>query len=294
MALFSMNTIRSYEPGVLNVERELTRLESATTRGSGRADRRDGGAFEPTGAFDFNDVTFWYPGRDQPALQHITLSVREGEAIGVVGASGSGKSTFVDLLLGLMEPTSGKIAIDGEPLMAHIEQWRERVGYVPQEIFLADDTVAANIAFASLSGSPDPEALDESIRLAHLEGVVRTLPNGLDTMIGERGSRLSGGQRQRIGLARALYRRPRTLVLDEATSALDNETEQLIGQALAELRGKLTMLVIAHRLSTVRSCDRIIYLEEGEISGIGSFAELDRTNEGFARLVELGSLRGAF
>jgi ABC-type multidrug transport system fused ATPase/permease subunit len=292
MALFSMNTIRSYEPGVLNVERELARLECAAPDAASRVQQRDGDVFAPSGAFAFDDVTFSYPGRARPALQDITFSVRAGEAIGVVGASGSGKSTLVDLLLGLLEPTTGTIAIDGEPLMAHIDEWRQRVGYVPQEIFLADDTLAANIAFARSDGSIDRSALDEATRLAHLDGVVRSLPEGIETMIGERGTRLSGGQRQRIGLARALYRRPHMLVLDEATSALDNETEQLIGQALSELHGKLTMLVIAHRLSTVRSCDRIIFLENGVISGIDSFAELDRTNEGFARLVQLGSLRG--
>ncbi|MFM9127753.1 MAG: ATP-binding cassette domain-containing protein, partial [Solirubrobacterales bacterium] len=138
------------------------------------------------------------------------------------------------------------------------------------------------------------EQIAEAVRLAHLEDVVAELPEGLDTMLGARGVRLSGGQRQRVGLARALYRRPSVLVLDEATSALDNETERKISEALNSLHGQLTTVVIAHRLSTVRSCDRIVYLEEGRVSGIGTFEELDRDNEGFARLVELGSLRGTF
>jgi ABC-type multidrug transport system fused ATPase/permease subunit len=294
MALFSINTIRSYEPGVANVEAELNRLESAV------GDRPDFDLsaqheeFSPSGSVELSRVSFQYPGRDVLAVEEITFSITAGEAIGVVGASGSGKSTLVDLILGLIEPSSGQITIDSEPLMAHLDAWRSRVGYVPQDIFLVDDSLSANIAFASSSEALDDGALGEAVGLAHLDSVIHALPDGLETLIGERGTRLSGGQRQRIGLARALYRRPRMLILDEATSALDNETERLISDALLQLHGQMTMLVIAHRLSTVRSCDRIVYLESGRISGIGTFDELDNTNVGFARLVELGNLRGAF
>ena len=176
----------------------------------------------------------------------------------------------------------------------NLRAWRSQIGFVPQDIFLVDNTLDANITFGETDEIIADDQIAEAVRLAQLSDVVAELPEGLNTMLGERGVRLSGGQRQRVGLARALYRQPAVLILDEATSALDNETERKISDALHSLHGQLTTVVIAHRLSTVRSCDRILYLDDGKISGIGTFEELDRTNEGFARLVELGSLRGAF
>lgn len=292
MLLFSVNTIRSYESAVSVVEQELSRLNEGSAAITKRAASGDP-VFTPSGSFRFEAVRYRYPTRSIDAVRDISFDVAFGEAIGIVGASGSGKSTVVDLLLGLLQPVDGKITIDGQSLSANLDTWRDRVGFVPQDIFLADDTLAANVAFGMQRGS-DAQQLDEALALAHLTAVVAQLPEGAETILGERGVRMSGGQRQRIGLARALYGKPSVLILDEATSALDNETEQLISDALSELHGHLTMVVIAHRLSTVRSCDRIIYLEGGRISGIGTFEELDRTNEGFARLVELGSLRGAF
>jgi ABC-type multidrug transport system fused ATPase/permease subunit len=292
MLLFSVNTIRSYESAVSVVEQELSRLNEGSAAITECAASGDP-VFTPSGSFRFEAVRYRYPTRSIDAVRDISFDVAFGEAIGIVGASGSGKSTVVDLLLGLLQPVDGKITIDGQSLSANLDTWRDRVGFVPQDIFLADDTLAANVAFGMQRGS-DAQQLDEALALAHLTAVVAQLPEGAETILGERGVRMSGGQRQRIGLARALYGKPSVLILDEATSALDNETEQLISDALSELHGHLTMVVIAHRLSTVRSCDRIIYLEGGRISGIGTFEELDRTNEGFARLVELGSLRGAF
>jgi ABC-type multidrug transport system fused ATPase/permease subunit len=296
MLLFSINTIRSYEPGVAVVEDELTRLgdDDQTVATAVLHGERGAESYVPTGSFAIRNVSFRYPGRAEDAVASVQLDVRFGEAIGIVGASGSGKSTLVDLLLGLLQPEHGSIEIDGRPLDANIEIWRRQIGFVPQDIFLLDDTLASNIAFARAGESSSPERLLEAIRLAHLEGVVDSLPDGLETVLGERGVRMSGGQKQRVGLARALYGSPSVLILDEATSALDNQTERLISDALNSLHGQLTMIVIAHRLSTVRSCDRIVYMESGRIAGIGTFDELDRTNEGFAKLVELGSLRGAF
>jgi ABC-type multidrug transport system fused ATPase/permease subunit len=295
MLLFSINTIRSYEPGVAVVEDELVRLgddDAVIAAPTGTASGT--GSFIPTGSFAIRGVRFCYPTRTDDAVSAIDLDVRFGEAIGIVGASGSGKSTLVDLLLGLLQPDEGSIEIDGRPLAENLNAWRDQIGFVPQEIFLLDDTLASNIALARTGESASLDRLREAIRLAHLESVVESLPEGLETVLGERGVRMSGGQKQRIGLARALYGSPSVLILDEATSALDNQTERLIGDALNSLHGQLTMIVIAHRLSTVRSCDRIVYMEEGRIAGVGTFDELDRTNEGFAKLVELGSLRGAF
>ncbi len=292
--LIAVNNVRSNEPAITIVEAELARLaipdEIAPLVGE------EGGAepIVPTGSFVFDQVGFRYPTREQPALTGISINVAFGEALGIVGATGSGKSTFVDLLLGFLQPTEGTIQIDGEPLLPHLASWRAQIGFVPQDIFLVDDTLAANITFGEVSDTISQEQLAEAITLAQLDDVVAELPEGVDTMLGERGVRLSGGQRQRVGLARALYRRPRVLILDEATSALDNETERRISDALRTLHGQLTMVVIAHRLSTVRSCDRILYLDDGRVAGLDTFDALDRSNTGFARLVELGSLRGTF
>jgi ABC-type multidrug transport system fused ATPase/permease subunit len=297
MLLFSINTIRSYESGVAVVEDELARLGDDDVAMIATAPSGVGsstGSFVPTGSFAVRGVRFSYPTRTEDAVSAIDLDVRFGEAIGIVGASGSGKSTLVDLLLGLLHPDEGSIEIDGRPLAENLNAWRDQIGFVPQDIFLLDDTLASNIALARTGESASLDRLREAIRLAHLESVVESLPEGLETVLGERGVRMSGGQKQRIGLARALYGSPSVLILDEATSALDNQTERLISDALNSLHGQLTMIVIAHRLSTVRSCDRIVYMEEGRIAGVGTFDELDRTNEGFAKLVELGSLRGAF
>ncbi len=292
--LIAVNNVRANEPAITIVEAELARLavpdEIASLVGE------EGGAdpIVPSGSFVFEQVGFRYPTREQPALTGISIDVAFGEALGIVGATGSGKSTFVDLLLGFLQPTEGAIRIDGEPLLPHLASWRAQIGFVPQDIFLVDDTLAANITFGEVSDTISQEQLAEAITLAQLDDVVAELPEGVDTMLGERGVRLSGGQRQRVGLARALYRRPRVLILDEATSALDNETERRISDALRTLHGQLTMIVIAHRLSTVRSCDRILYLDDGRVAGLDTFDALDRSNAGFARLVELGSLRGTF
>jgi ABC-type multidrug transport system fused ATPase/permease subunit len=290
--LIAVNSIRSNEPAVKIVEDELARLGEYEHVPD--VIESGGVAFVPTGAFAIEDLTFRYPTRVDDALSGISISVGFGEALGIVGSTGSGKSTFVDVLLGLLDPVAGSISIDGRPLRGNVRAWRSQIGFVPQDIFLVDDTLAANITFGEADEVVSDERIAEAIRLAQLEDVVTQLPEGLDTMLGERGVRLSGGQRQRVGLARALYRQPRVLILDEATSALDNETERKINDALKTLHGQLTMVVIAHRLSTVRSCDRILYLDGGRVSGLGTFDELDRTNEGFAKLVELGSLRGAF
>ena len=292
MLLINVNLVRSQEWALRIVEADLERFCASGSAGSDSPEGVDD--LVPSGAFAFSDVTFRYPTRDEPALQSIDLEVGFGETLGLVGASGSGKSTLVDLLLGFLEPNQGAITVDGLPLADHLVGWRAQIGFVPQEIFLVDDTLSANVAFGEGEEEFDQKRIAAAVRLAHLEDVIAELPDGLETLLGERGVMLSGGQRQRVGLARALYRKPRVLILDEATSALDNETERRINEALQSLHGELTMVIIAHRLSTVRSCDRIVYLEEGRISGIGTFEELNRTNPGFARLVELASLEGAF
>jgi ABC-type multidrug transport system fused ATPase/permease subunit len=207
-------------------------------------------------------VSFRYPRASRPALDGLSLTIPKNTSLGVIGPTGSGKSTLVDLLLGLYEPTAGEILIDGRLLtFALVPSWQASIGYVPQDIFLIDDTIARNVAFGLPDNEIDAARLRESCAMAQLIDFIETeLSNGFDTYVGERGIRLSGGQRQRIGLARALYHRPSLLVLDEATSALDIATEAKLLEALRGLAGKLTIVVAAHRLSAVANCDQLIDL----------------------------------
>jgi ATP-binding cassette subfamily C protein len=216
------------------------------------------------------EVSFRYPRASRLVLDGLSLTIAKNSSLGVIGPTGSGKSTLVDLLLGLYQPTAGEILIDGRPLVpALIRDWQATIGYVPQDIFLIDDTIARNVAFGLPDDEIDPERLREACAMAQILDFLETeLPAGFDTIVGERGIRLSGGQRQRIGLARALYHRPSLLILDEATSALDMATEAKLLDALRSLAGKLTMVVAAHRLSTVTGCDQLIDLHE-----TGVFAE---------------------
>src|SRR5205823_4552964 len=225
-------------------------------------------ALRPVVPFHWNDrislreVSFRYPGAPRPALDGLSLSVPKNSSVGVIGPTGSGKSTLVDLLLGLYQPTAGEIFIDDRPLTPElVPSWQASIGYVPQDIFLIDDTIARNVAFGLLDNEIDPTRLREACAMAQILDFIETdLPLSFDTYVGERGVRLSGGQRQRIGLARALYHRPSLLILDEATSALDMATEAKLLDALRSLAGKLTMVVAAHRLSAVANCDQLIDL----------------------------------
>ncbi|HEY6317201.1 MAG TPA: ABC transporter ATP-binding protein [Acidimicrobiia bacterium] len=235
------------------------------------------------------DVTFAYvPG--VPVLSRITLDIEPGEAVGLVGGSGAGKSTFVDILLGLLEPESGDVLIQGWPIGQVRRQWQQMIGYVPQSIVLFDDTVRANVAFGVPRDEVDDDQVWNALATAQLDDVVHSLTEDLDNIIGEGGVQLSGGQRQRMGVARALYQDPKVLMFDEATSALDNETEFKLTEVLDGLRGRLTTITIAHRLSTVRRCDRLFYLEQGRMLAQGTFAELNVAIPGFARMVELAAV----
>jgi ATP-binding cassette subfamily C protein len=227
------------------------------------------------------------------ALSGVSFTIGRGEAVGLIGPTGSGKSTLMDILLGLLPPKEGRILVDGVDIATDLRGWQANIGYVPQTICLIDDSVRRNVAF----GLPDAEIDDarvwEALHLARIDGVVRALPKGLDTMLGEDGHSLSGGQRQRIGLARALYRDPPMLCMDEATSALDSETEHEITEALAGLQGRKTMLIIAHRLSTVKNCDRLVMMQDGRVHAAGTFADLLDREPAFRRTVQLGNVSGA-
>lgn len=231
-------------------------------------------------------LQFAYPSADRPALDGVTLDIPARSTLGIVGGTGAGKTTVVDLILGLLSPDAGGLLVDGvEITEANRTAWQRNIGYVPQSIFLADDTVAANIAFGLPHEEIDHAAVERAARIANLHDfVLANLPEGYETAVGERGVRLSGGQRQRIGIARALYHDPDVLILDEATSALDNLTERAVMDAVHNLGGNKTVVMIAHRLSTVQTCDKIVMLRNGRIVAEGSYEALMETSDEFREM----------
>ena len=219
-------------------------------------------------------LNFKYEQSKNLVLSNINVKISSGEAVGLVGQSGSGKSTLIDIMLGLLEPQNGSVLINGQTIENIKQSWQKQIGYIPQTIFLMDDSLRRNIAIGIADSEIDEVAVVEALKSAQLEEFVASLPEGLDTVVGERGVRLSGGQRQRIGIARALYHRPSVLVLDEATSSLDTETEHGVMKAVQALQGDKTVIIVAHRLSTVEYCDRLYRLDAGRIVDEGTFDEV--------------------
>lgn len=248
---------------------------------------------EPAEALSFEheikveDISFSYEGADFMALSDVDLTIRRGEHIGICGPTGGGKSTLIDLIAGLLSPSHGRVLVDGRDIAGSIRAWQRNLGVVSQMVFLVDDSLRRNIALGIPDAEIDEAALQEAVKLAQLESFVESLPEGLDTVAGERGVRISGGERQRIAIARALYRRPQVLIFDEGTSALDNVTEQELMSSLTHLRGTHTILLVAHRLSTVRDADRVIFVADGRIAGIDTFDELCDTNSSFRHMVSM-------
>jgi ATP-binding cassette, subfamily B, bacterial PglK len=218
---------------------------------------------------EFNQVSYSYLGTNSKALNNISLTIEKGQTVGIIGASGSGKSTLIDILLGLLHASEGNVQIDGIKLSEDAKTWQTQIGYVPQSIYLTDDSLRSNVAFGLPKDKIDEESLIWAIEAAQLTEFINQLPDGIETIVGERGVRLSGGQRQRIGIARALYHNPEVLVLDEATSALDAETEQEVMKAIYMLHKTKTIIIIAHRLSTVEKCDNLFQLENGKLIASG-------------------------
>ncbi len=258
------------------LHRDLKGLAEARSSASGGADGTAAPPLLLEEELALREVSYTYPDADRPAIKNLSLAIPARSMVGFVGKTGSGKTTAVDLALGLLRPQEGEITIDGTPLRANnLRRWQQTLGYVPQHIYLSDDTVARNIAFGVPRDQIDMETVREAARRAHiLDYVEQDLPNRWETVVGERGVKLSGGQRQRIGIARALYHDPSVLVFDEATSALDQSTEAGVMEAIYDLEGEQTILIISHRLSTVQRADNIFMLEEGQKVGEGSYDEL--------------------
>lgn len=247
-------------------------------------DRKSGKKIRLDDQVDIQNVRYSYPGSDEIALSDISLSIKRGTAVAFVGESGAGKSTLVDVLLGLLKPSGGVIKIDGKDVQDNLSAWQCNIGYIPQSIYLSDDTLRRNIAFGLPDHLIDEQKILDAVKLAQLNKVLRTMPDGLDTILGERGTRLSGGQRQRVGIARALYHDPDILVMDEATSALDNITEKQITEAIEALRGERTIIMIAHRLTTVQNCDLLYLMKDGKIIESGTYSTLITKNKEFREM----------
>lgn len=237
-----------------------------------------------------NKVSFRYPSRDLDVVSGVSLVIPEGSFVGFVGSSGAGKTTLIDLMLGVLEPKSGEVLISGYSPKEAVKLFPGAISYIPQDVVVVNGSIRKNVTLGFEEGSISDEYIWSALKIAHLDEFVENLPEKLDSSVGDRGTKLSGGQRQRLGIARAMVTRPKLLVLDEATSAMDGELELNIGEAIQDMRGQVTIIMIAHRLSTIRSCDAIFHLSEGELIGRGSFEELKTLVPEFKRQAKLMGL----
>lgn len=284
-AMASMNVIRAGSAGMTLINREIESLRQL----SFYSDLPSGGK-SPQGDIVIDRVTYAYQADQEPVLKQMSLTIPEKSTVAFVGPSGSGKSTLVDLILGLLEPDQGQILCGGSPLKEDLKAWQRAAGVVPQQVYVLPGSLAHNVAFGLPEEQIDRDQVLRALEAAELGDLLASLPQGLDQELGQDGARLSGGQRQRLGIARALYRKPSLLVLDEATSALDNKTEHKITQTIEQLKGDMTIIMVAHRLSTIKGADLIFYLADGRLKAQGSFEELVASEPDFRELVELGKL----
>ncbi len=280
----AMNQFADLRYSLVSIEpiaRDLQRLGDAPPP----APAQPGTALRPQSSIGIEDVWHRYEGASDHALKGIDIAIPVGSAVGLVGTTGAGKSTVVDVLLGLLSPERGGLVVDGQRLdTSALRDWRRQVGYVPQAIYLLDDTIRRNIALGIPDAEVDEAALATAIRLAQLGRFIDRQPAGLDTLVGESGVRISGGERQRIGIARALYHDPAILILDEATSALDNTTERAVIEAVEGMKGQRTVVMIAHRLSTVQGCEVLYYLKDGRVEARGDYESLKRGHSAFREM----------
>lgn len=283
--LATMGSIRVGRIALDILAREIENLDSA---GYHSEDPESTQSF--SGDIVMDGVNFNFHDSESKVLHGVSTTITQGRTTAFVGSSGAGKSTLLDILLGLLVPTSGSVQCGGRNIFDDLPSWYQGIGVVPQDVYLTDDSVQNNIAFGQDADQIDTERLSEAIVLADLKSLIEELPEGLNTRLGERGIRLSGGQRQRIGIARALYRRPAILILDEATSALDNATERRISDTIESLSGSMTIVLVAHRLSTVKNADKVVFMSQGRIEAEGTFDEVQQQSFEFADLVALGKL----
>jgi ABC-type multidrug transport system fused ATPase/permease subunit len=239
---------------------------------------------------DIQNVSFTYPGKDVPAIKNCSMNVKAGQVVAIVGSSGAGKTTLVDLMLGILSPNDGTILVSSQKPLDAIRNWPGALGYVPQDVMISNGTIRTNVCLGYSTSADYDESVTRALEIAQLTQFVSSLPLGLDSQVGDRGAKISGGQRQRLGIARALFTHPRLLILDEATSALDGEVEAAISDAVQGLRGQVTVVIIAHRLSTVRNADAVYYLDAGQVIASGTFDEVRRQVPDFDRQAQLMGL----
>ena len=244
--------------------------------------------FIPT--IEIRDLSLTYPQKEIPALNRISLKIESGSFVAIVGPSGAGKTSLVDVLLGVLHESSGTVLISGKPPLETIAQWPGAIAYVPQDVAMSTGTIKENITLGFPNNSEDQSLIESALGLAQLSDFIKSLPHGLETQVGERGTKLSGGQRQRLGIARAMFTKPKLLVLDEATSALDGQTESDISSSILELKGNTTVVMIAHRLSTVRFADAVVYIDEGKILAQGTFEQVRAQVPNFEKQAQLMGL----
>ena len=257
-----LNNFMFYYPSLDSVYENMQTLKTTSNEEKSPTDGSKEIIFKEK--LELKDVTWHYPNSDKNILDKLTLEIRKGTSVGFVGASGAGKTTTADIILGLFKPQEGNVLIDGRDISAYAGQWHKIIGYVPQNIYLIDDTVRNNVAFGIEEEDIEDAKVWNALQQAQLKEFVEELPEGLDTPLGDRGVRFSGGQRQRMAIARALYHDPDILVLDEATSALDTETENAVMEAIDMLHNKKTLIIVAHRLSTIQNCDMVYKIENGK------------------------------
>jgi ATP-binding cassette subfamily C protein len=282
----AVNAMRFAGPALQDVEEDLAQGADAVTAAQREGERPEPLPFQRQ--IQLSAVRFRYEGAEDDALRDIDLTIARGDSIGLVGPTGGGKSTLADILLGLLEPTEGSVLVDGVDIRGRTRAWQRNVGMVPQSVFLVDDTIRRNIALGVPDAAIEEAQVQTVIDAAQLHDVIASLPHGLDTTVGERGVRLSGGQRQRVAITRALYHDPQVLVFDEGTSALDNQTEAALLETLSALQGERTLVTIAHRLTTVRDCDRILVVDGGRIIDTGTYEELHHRSAAFQGLQQPG------
>lgn len=280
-----LTTVRYHLPGLNEVYNDIANIGKHQKQSESLPDKHLVSGFAHS--IKLENISYQYPDSEKTALENISFEIPKNSCVAFVGGSGAGKTTIIDVILGLLEPSEGEIFIDGKKIRNIINSWQHIIGYVPQNIYLSDASVKENIAFGQSLDCIDEKKVINALQLAQFYSYIEKMPEKLNTFVGERGVRLSGGQRQRIGIARALYHEPEILIMDEATAALDNETEHAIMQAIEKLSGKKTIIMIAHRLSTIKNCDTIFYMEDGRLIASDSYNELLEKCPGFYKLAKI-------